>query len=82
MKRFEVLSFPVIVAVLLLLLGIELFAHVEYPWASKLNYIKDERTKACFASYTNNSGHYGPYFTYVPCELLDKADWQYYERKR
>jgi hypothetical protein len=59
-----------------------LFAYnIPLPWAARLTYIKDERIKACFAVYDSVGAHFGPYFTYVPCELVDKADWQFYVRQ-
>lgn len=64
---------------------IRLSAHPRrtYSWtesmAMELTYFKDERTKICYA-YHGAHFDYGPYFTAVPCELVDKADWQYYER--
>lgn len=69
-------------ATLLAILGMSvvLYGHSEKPWVASLQYFKDERTKACFALKNSKGTHYGPYFTYVPCELLDKADWNYYER--
>ena len=51
------------------------------PWTASLIYIKDERTKACFAVRDNVHYQFGPYFTYVPCELVDKADWHFYNRQ-
>jgi hypothetical protein len=71
-----------ILTLVLLALHAVLSAHpVPTPWEGQLVYIKDERTKACFAK-VDGYYQYGPYFTYVPCELLDKADWGYYERPR
>lgn len=68
---------------LVFLFWVAVYAHSgnSVPWVVKLRYWKDERTKACFALLDSLHVDYGPYFTYVPCELLDKADWQYYERQ-
>jgi hypothetical protein len=61
------------------MMGMLVDAHpVPTPWVADLVYIKDERTKACFA-YKDGGTEYGPYFSFVPCELLDKANWHFYE---
>jgi hypothetical protein len=85
MRKTQLRTVILLVLVMVLLGWIALYAHpVPTPFAAKLSYIKDERTKACFALYepgaSQRNSQYDPYFTYVPCELVDKADWQYYER--
>ena len=83
MRKQRTVALLVMIVFILLLGYVALYAQIiPDSWTEKLIYLKDERTKACYVIRESGNSNYGPYFSYVPCELVEKADWFAYEKKR